>query len=443
MHIFFLILDTIVFAAIANVFPIIVLSGMSVLLAVPLVILLILGFLALNVFPGIYRTGSFKFTVLAGGSDLLAAFLFSLAIDISAYLWVLLNGYFNVGQLIAYAVLIIIPEAIVFWNGIIRVYMTSVQLGFKLRVLGAVFGMIPIAHIYFLVKIIVTTRREAVFETQHNKIEEARKDQNICKTKYPLLLVHGVFFRDSNAMNYWGRTPEALILNGADVYYGDQQSALSVQDSAVEIAKRIDEVCARTGAEKVNIIAHSKGGLDCRWAITHLGMDKKVASLTTVNTPHHGCLFVEHLFDKIAPSVRDKMALAYNTALRKIGDKNPDFLSAVGDLRNSKCEELNAVTPDMEGVFYQSCGSMARHAKSGRFPLNVSYPFVKKYDGDNDGLVATTSMEWGDNFRLVSVKGRRGVTHADMIDLNRENVPGFDVREFYVGVVSDLRERGF
>ena len=52
-------------------------------------------------------------------------------------------------------------------------------------------------------------------------------------------------------------------------------------------------------------------------------------------------------------------------------------------------------------------------------------------------------MKWGDNFRLVSVKGRRGVTHADMIDLNRENIPGFDVREFYVGVVSDLKNRGF
>ena len=30
-----------------------------------------------------------------------------------------------------------------------------------------------------------------------------------------------------------------------------------------------------------------------------------------------------------------------------------------------------------------------------------------------------------------------------MIDLNRENIQGFDVREFYVGLVSGLRERGF
>ena len=39
------------------------------------------------------------------------------------------------------------------------------------------------------------------------------------------------------------------------------------------------------GCEKVNIIAHSKGGLDSRYMITHLGLADKVASLTTVATP--------------------------------------------------------------------------------------------------------------------------------------------------------------
>ena len=442
MHILFLFIDCIVVFLTANIMAAAVFIDRP-LATVPVGILLVLAYIAINVFPGIYRTGRFKLTVLAGGSDLLLAFMITLVPEIAVFTVMVLSGYFNLVQIIGIGIMALITEAIVFWNGIIRVYMTSVQLGLRTRILGAIFGMIFPLNIYFLIKIIVLTRREAVFEIYRVKLEESRKGQDICKTKYPLLLVHGVFFRDSKALNYWGRTPETLIQNGAEIYYGDQQSALSVIDSAHEIAGRIEEIIRRTGAEKVNIIAHSKGGLDCRYAISNLGMDKYVASLTTVNTPHHGCLFVEHLFNKIAPSVREKMALAYNTALKKIGDKSPDFLAAVGDLRNSRVEELNAVTPDMEGVFYQSCGSMARKAKSGRFPLNVSYPLVKKYDGANDGLVATESMKWGDNFRLVSVKGKRGVTHADMIDLNRENVPGFDVREFYVGVVSDLKNRGF
>ena len=31
---------------------------------------------------------------------------------------------------------------------------------------------------------------------------------------------------------------------------------------------------------------------------------------------------------------------------------------------------------------------------------------------------------------------------GDMIDLNRENIRGFDVREFYVQLVANLKERG-
>lgn len=37
----------------------------------------------------------------------------------------------------------------------------------------------------------------------------------------------------------------------------------------------------------------------------------------------------------------------------------------------------------------------------------------------------------------------RGISHGDVIDLNRENIKGFDVREFYINLVSDLREKGF
>ena len=57
--------------------------------------------------------------------------------------------------------------------------------------------------------------------------------------------------------------------NGATVYYGEQQSAASVMDCGAELAARITEIVRETGCGKVNIIAHSKGGLDARVAITH------------------------------------------------------------------------------------------------------------------------------------------------------------------------------
>lgn len=65
------------------------------------------------------------------------------------------------------------------------------------------------------------------------------------------------------------------------------------------------------------------------------------------------------------------------------------------------------------------------------------------FDGANDGLVAETSFPWGEKYTFLTVKGRRGISHGDVIDMNRENIPGFDVREFFVELVSGLRERGF
>lgn len=44
---------------------------------------------------------------------------------------------------------------------------------------------------------------------------------------------------------------------------------------------------------------------------------------------------------------------------------------------------------------------------------------------------------------MVPDAKRRGISHGDMIDLNRENIPGFDVREWYVQLVQRLKRKGF
>ncbi len=147
--------------------------------------------------------------------------------------------------------------------------------------------------------------------------------------------------------------------------------------------------------------------------------------------------------EKSSEKLKNKVAGTYNKAAKKMGDSNPDFLAAVSDLTESACKKFNAECPKPEGIYCQSFGSVLSHAIHGRFPLNFSYPLVKHFDGENDGLVASDAFAFGESFTLLATKGRRGISHADMIDLNRENIPDFDVREFYVQLVSRLREKGF
>ena len=202
---------------------------------------------------------------------------------------------------------------------------------------------------------------------------------------------------------------------------------------------------SETGCEKVNIIAHSKGGLDSRYAIANLGIAPYVASLTTVNTPHKGCEFADKLLSAIPEDIQEKVAEGYNKTMRKLGDKNPDFIAAVSDLTASACEKRNEALsehPNLDGIFVQSIGSRLDKAVSGKFPLNLTYHLVKFFDGPNDGLVSEKSFPFGEHYRLLTANGERGISHGDMIDLNRENIDGFDVREFYVELVSDLKKRG-
>ena len=339
-------------------------------------------------------------------------------------------------------VVCIAVNAVVFWAGIICVYLTSTQLGIKLRVIGIICGMMPIANLVVLFFIIKTATAECLFETEKERVNAQRKDLKICATKYPILLVHGVFFRDTKYFNYWGRIPKELETNGASIFYGNHSSAASVADSAAELKERIDEILAQTGADKVNIIAHSKGGLDCRYAIAKLGVSDRVASLTTVNTPHRGCLFADHLLTKIPTDIKEKVARTYNSTLKKFGETEADFLAAVSDLTESSCTRLNDELPAPEGIYCQSIGSVLTKATGGKFPLNFSHPLVKHYSGENDGLVSVDSFEWGEKFTLLKPDKKRGISHGDMIDLNRENIDGFDVREFYVNLVKELKSRG-
>lgn len=381
--------------------------------------------------------------VLKSSTQLLKVFIITSTASALLLGYLIFFSDINGKDIVINTVMVLVAEFILFWDGTIRLYTTSVQLGLKWRVIGIICGMIPVVNIYVLIKTIKIADEEYDFECDKVELDNSRVKSEICKTKYPLLLVHGVFFRDFKYLNYWGRIPNALKINGAEIFYGSQQSADSVESCAKELTEKIKQIVVETGCEKVNIIAHSKGGLDARYAISCLGADKYVASLTTVNTPHRGCQFAEYLLNKASDSFREFVSSKYNSALKHLGDPDPDFISAVTDLTACRCKELNEICQNVSDVYYQSVGSKVKKATNGKFPLNLSYHLVKHFDGENDGLVSVDSMKWGENFIFLTPKGKRGISHGDVVDLNRENIKGFDVREFYINLVNDLKNKGY
>ncbi len=143
---------------------------------------------------------------------------------------------------------------------------------------------IPVLNYGLAFYVWALARQEIDHSLYKIRLDDVRAERQICRTKYPLILVHGVGFRDYRYFNYWGRIPRELARNGAQVYYGHQEAWGTVEDNAEILKEEILGICKETGAEKVNIIAHSKGGLDSRYLISGLHMAPYVASLTTINT---------------------------------------------------------------------------------------------------------------------------------------------------------------
>lgn len=105
-----------------------------------------------------------------------------------------------------------------------------------------------------------------------------------------VLLLNGFF----QTRTVWEIMEDRLRSDGYGVLSFDLGGVLwryqvrSITEQASMIADKIEGICERTGLERFHIVGHSMGGLLARQYIQHKGGDRRVKSLTTLGTPHHG-----------------------------------------------------------------------------------------------------------------------------------------------------------
>jgi len=254
--------------------------------------------------------------------------------------------------------------------------------------------------------------------------------------KYPVVLVHGVNAHDRGKNNKsWGRIPEELGKNGIKVFFGNTDAWGNYESNAEILHNTIENVLRETNSEKVNIIAHSKGGLDSRYCIWKYDYGDKVASLTTISTPHHGSELADMVFSQeITHTKMGKSAL--NIYGELFGDINPDLYNVDYQLTTDYMKKFNEDVIIDERVYYQSIYAVM---ESSNDDLMFYYTnrYIKKINGDNDGVVSEYSARWGDN--IIKIEG--GISHTEIIDVKKKK--GINIPAVYVKIVSDLCEKGF
>lgn len=385
---------------------------------------------------------SLRVRAMYGGKILLKHTAVSLIVQTVWYIFAVKNSFWGIPKSVWISDAVL-AGIIIFgygFNGIIRIALLCRRLGVVKRVLAFFLLPVPVAGIFALIAMYRAAKAEYDYETTRAACDSQRAESQVCATKYPILLVHGLGFRDWRYFNYWGRIPKELIKNGAKIYYGNQEACASVAVNAEEIRRRVLEITEETGCGKVNIIAHSKGGLDSRYAIAKLGIEDKVATLTTVGTPHRGSQITD-LANKLPDSFYRRVADFMDKRFRGFGDASPDFYTACHQFNSGYAEQFNKDVPDSERVYYQSYASVMKNAFSFGL-LSFTYLLLKKF-GRNDGLVTVESAKWGNFKGVYESKGVRGISHGDTIDLAREDFKGYDPREEYVRIVSELKDMGY
>lgn len=414
----------------------------------PAVIFLVIQYIRLVVMPakdrGKVRT-SLRVRMMLGGGHLIYGGLYAMAFQI----WIFVRFYIRYPWISEPGTVILTVNAVLacagcfllLAAGVLRIICTSRRLGILRRLIMLCTMWIPVINVIVLLYACRLIGEEYDFEQEKAVLRELRVDSELCRTRYPLMMVHGIGFRDLRYFNYWGRIPGELMRNGATVYYGNQEAFGTIACNAEDIRKRILQVVEETGCEKVNIIAHSKGGLDARYAISKLGMASCVASLTTMNTPHRGCRFVDYAC-LLPDGLYRLIAACFDRTFRKFGDQNPDFYTSTHQFATKESERFNMEVPDSPEVYYQSYTSKMKYPWSHML-LSIPYCMIIPLEGENDGLVSVESAKWGEFKGIFSNTRTRGISHGDIIDLKREDYKSFDVTETYIQIVKELKENGF
>ena len=163
-------------------------------------------------------------------------------------------------------------------------------------------------------------------------------------------------------------------------------------------------------------------------------MAPRVASLTTICTPHHGSQAAAVWLRR---KVLCKLAgRALETGWRLAGDQSPDFERALAALTPDAMERFNRENPDSPLVYYQSWG--ARLDQAGWDLMDRAQLWLTRADGPTDGLVTPESAVWG-RYRGTLA----GISHQDSVDSRRRRPAVFSAEVFYTALVQELAEMGF
>jgi len=200
----------------------------------------------------------------------------------------------------------------------------------------------------------------------------------------PVLLIHG-YASDTSIWNEWKSFLDRDHIPNKLVTFANNDPCGSAKDHAKELNKIVNDFKLETGSSKINIVAHSKGGLDARVYLANNLSNADVANLIMIGTPNKGTPIADEtaqgnqctpaIFDFTTNSPILNVANNPNTNYDTIAGiwqpafiNNP-FISPIPIDVSGNCIDFTIFYPIMVGGHIQMSGQ-----DDGLVPLNSAEP---------------------------------------------------------------------
>jgi triacylglycerol lipase len=286
---------------------------------------------------------------------------------------------------------------------------------------------------------------------------------------YPIVLVHGfggiADLGGLDLANYFHGVADALTAAGFTVYQPQLSPLNSTARRAEELASFVARVLAESGAPKVDLIAHSQGGLDAR--VTAVRIPDQIGAVVTIGAPNHGSLIADVVLGLVPGPVTSLVSTVLTLlgrALDGSGLFDSDTRAALTSISTPATDDLDTHTPMQPGVGYFSIAGRSNLAGPAACPNGLAPPFIAKWDAYvdplNPTLAPTAAVINGSrkppppNDGLVTVDSARygtflGCIPADHFDeVCAEGLPpggdnAFDCLTFYRDLAHWLVDAGY
>jgi len=283
---------------------------------------------------------------------------------------------------------------------------------------------------------------------------------------YPIVLLHGgLGFREVEVgpfeMKYFTDIPEDLRASGESVFVTEVAPADTSEERIKSLAKQVDEILVKTGKAKVNLIGHSQGGMDARALASPNGgrYGAKIASITTLGTPHRGTRVGDALAGFLNVPFADFVVERFVSFLQATLYAEPgeaDLRAAAADVSEHQSAAFNARYNDAPGVAYMSYASrtnkrtastLCANARFGNDTADVdpAQPLIAPIamfleEGKakpNDGFVTVESQIYGTLMECPATD------HLKEVGIEGPGAQAYDHKALWRRIVSRLRADGF